>query len=36
MDCKEMLDEDGKATLNEMRDMLSLVLERLTVLLNYG
>ena len=36
MDCKEMLDEDGKATLNEMRDMLSLVLERLTALLNYG
>ena len=26
----EMLDEDGKATLNEMRDVLSLVRERLT------
>ena len=32
----EMLDDDGKATLNEMRDVLSLVLERLTALLNYG
>ena len=32
----EMLDEDGKATLNEMRDVLSLVRERLTALLNYG
>ena len=32
----EMLDDDGKATLNEMRDMLSLVRERLTALLNYG
>jgi hypothetical protein len=31
-----MLDEDGKATLNEMRDVLSLVRERLTALLNYG
>ena len=31
----EMLD-DGKATLNEMRDVLSLVRERLTALLNYG
>ena len=36
MDCKEMLDDDGKATLNEMRDVLSLVRERLTALLNYG
>lgn len=32
----EMLDDDGKATLNEMRDVLSLVRERLTALLNYG
>ena len=32
----KMLDEDGKATLNEMRDVLSLVRERLTALLNYG
>ena len=32
----EMLDEDDKATLNEMRDVLSLVRERLTALLNYG
>ena len=32
----EMLDNDGKATLNEMRDVLSLVRERLTALLNYG
>ena len=32
----EMLDEDGKATVNEMRDVLSLVRERLTALLNYG
>ena len=32
----EMLDDDGKATVNEMRDMLSLVRERLTALLNYG
>ncbi|MBQ9576118.1 MAG: hypothetical protein IJV11_04495 [Muribaculaceae bacterium] len=32
----EMLDEDGKATLNKMRDVLSLVRERLTALLNYG
>ena len=32
----EMLDDDGKATLNEVRDVLSLVLERLTALLNYG
>ena len=36
MDCKEMLDDIGKATLNEMRDVLSLVCERLTALLNYG
>ena len=35
MDCKEMLG-DGKATLHEMRDVLSLVRERLTALLNYG
>ena len=32
----EMLDDDGKATLGEMRDVLSLVRERLTALLNYG
>ena len=32
----EMLDDDGKATLNEMRDVLMLVRERLTALLNYG
>ena len=32
----EMLDEDGKATLGEMRDVLSIVRERLTALLNYG
>lgn len=32
----EMLDDDGKATLNEMRDVLSLVRERLAALLNYG
>lgn len=32
----EILDEDGKATLNEIRDVLSLVRERLTALLNYG
>ena len=32
----EMLDDNGKATLNEMRDVLSLVRERLTALLNYG
>ena len=32
----EMLDEDGKATLGEMRDVLSLVRERLSALLNYG
>ena len=32
----EMLDDDGKATLNEVRDVLSLVRERLTALLNYG
>ena len=31
----EMLD-DGKATLGEVRDVLSLVRERLTALLNYG
>ena len=31
----EMLDDD-KATLNEMRDVLSLVRERITALLNYG
>jgi hypothetical protein len=31
-----MLDDIGKATLNEMRDVLSLVCERLTALLNYG
>ena len=30
----EMLDDDGKATLNEVRDVLSLVRERLTALLN--
>ena len=32
----EMLDNDGKAALNEMRDVLSLVRERLTALMNYG
>ena len=32
----EMLDDDGKATVNEMRDVLALVRERLTALLNYG
>ena len=32
----EILDDDGKATLNEMRDVLSLVRERLAALLNYG
>ena len=32
----EMLDNDGKAALNEMCDVLSLVRERLTALLNYG
>ena len=32
----EMLDDDGKATLGEMLDVLSLVRERLTALLNYG
>lgn len=32
----EMLDDDGKATVNEMRDVLSLVRERLKALLNYG
>jgi len=32
----EMLDDDGKATLGEMRDVLSLVRERLAALLNYG
>ena len=32
----EMLDDDGNATLNEVRDVLSLVRERLTALLNYG
>lgn len=32
----EMLDDDGKATLGEVRDVLSLVRERLTALLNYG
>ena len=32
----EMLDDDGKATVNEMRDVLTLVRERLTALLNYG
>jgi hypothetical protein len=31
-----MLDDDGKATLDEMRDVLSLVRERLAALLNYG
>ena len=36
MDCKEMLDDDGKATLGEVRDVLSLVRERLAALLNYG
>ena len=32
----EMLDDDGKATVNEMRDVLSLVRERLSALLNHG
>ena len=32
----EMLDNDGKAALNEMRDVITLVRERLTALLNYG
>ena len=32
----EMLDDDGKATVNEVRDVLSLVRERLTALLNHG
>ncbi len=32
----EMLDDDGKATLGEMRDVLALVRERLNALLNYG
>ena len=32
----EMLDDDGKATLGEVRDVLTLVRERLTALLNYG
>ena len=32
----EMLDNDGKATLDEVRDVLSLVRDRLTALLNYG
>ncbi len=32
----EMLDDDGKATVNEMRDVLALVRERLNALLNYG
>ena len=32
----EMLDDDGKATLGEMQDVLTLVRERLTALLNYG
>lgn len=32
----EMLDDDGKATQGEVRDVLSLVCERLTALLNYG
>ena len=32
----KMLDDDGKATLGEMRVVLSLVRERLTALLNYG
>ena len=31
-----MLDNDGKAALNEMRDVLMLVRERLTAVLNYG
>jgi len=35
-DLLEMLDDDGKATLGEMRVVLSLVRERLTALLNYG
>lgn len=30
----EMLDEDGKATVNEMRDVLTLVRERLIALMN--
>ncbi len=32
----EMLDNDGKATLGEMRDVITLVREWLTALLNYG
>ena len=32
----EMLDSDDKATLGEMRDVLTLVRKRLTALLNYG
>ena len=32
----EMVDNDGKVTLGEMRDVLALVRERLTTLLNYG
>ena len=32
----EMLDDDGKATVNEVRNVLSLVRERLTALLNHG
>ena len=32
----EMLDDDGKATVNEMREVLALVRERLAALLNYG
>ena len=32
----DMLDDDGKATVNEVREVLALVSERLTVLLNYG
>ena len=31
-----MLDDVDKATLGKMRDVLSLVRERLTALLNYG
>ena len=32
----EMLDDDGKATVNEVQDALSLVRERLNALLNHG
>ncbi len=32
----EMLDDDGKATVNEMREVLAPVRERLAALLNYG